>query len=121
MAHFAEIDENNIVLRVLVTDNSMPNEGFDWLENRLGGTWIQTSYNTIEGEHLEGGVPLRKNFAGVGYSYDPERDAFIPPKPYDSWSLNEEKCVWEPPVPQPDDGKFYTWDEETVSWVENPE
>jgi len=118
MAHFAEIDENNIVLRVLVTDNKDTNEGLDWLESRLGGTWIKTSYNTTRGKHTNGGTPLRKNFAGIGYTFDAERDAFIPPQPFESWVLNEETCNWEAPTSMPDNGKFYTWDEETLTWVE---
>ena len=108
IAHFAELDENNIVLRVLVTDNDFPNEGYDWLVDNLGGTWVQTSYN----------ANFRKNFAGVGFSYDPERDAFIPPKPFESWTLNEDTCNWEAPVAYPTDGKIYKWDEESLSWIE---
>lgn len=108
MAHFAELDENNIVLRVLVTDNDFPNEGYDWLVDNLGGTWVQTSYN----------ANFRKNFAGIGFSYDPERDAFIPPKPFESWTLNEDTCNWEAPVAYPTDGKIYKWDEESLSWIE---
>jgi hypothetical protein len=109
MAHFAELDENNIVVRVLVTDNDFPNEGYDWLVETLGGTWVQTSYNAT----------IRKNFAGVGFTYDEALDAFIPPKPYASWSLNEETCLWEAPTPYPTDGKNYNWDEETQDWIEN--
>ena len=108
MAHFAEINENNIVLRVLVTDNDFPNEGYDWLVDNLGGTWVQTSYN----------ANFRKNFAGEGFYYDAERDAFIPPKPFESWELNEETCNWEAPTPYPTDGKIYRWDEESLSWIE---
>jgi hypothetical protein len=106
MAHFAELDENNIVLRVLVTDNNAPNEGYDWLLENLGGTWIQTSYNGN----------IRKNFAGIGYSYDPERDAFIPPKPFDSWLLNESTCQWQAPTPYPTDGFTYFWNEAELAW-----
>lgn len=116
MAHFAEIDENNIVLRVLVTDNKKPSEGYDWLVERLGGTWVKTSYNTRAGEHKLGGTPLRKNFAGIGYTFDAERDAFIPPKPYESWVLDEATCLWEPPVAYPQDGLVYEWDEAAVDW-----
>lgn len=118
MAHFAELDENNIVIRVLVTDNNDPagDEGYSWLVNNLGGTWIQTSYNTRAGVHLLGGTPLRKNYAGIGFTYDAERDAFIPPKPFDSWVLNEETCTWEPPIPKPTDG-LYVWNEELEAWV----
>lgn len=81
--------------------------------------WIQTSYNTRGGQHPEG-RPLRKNFAGIGYTYDRQRDAFIPPKPYPSWLLNEDTCLWDAPVAMPDDGKIYQWDEATTSWVEFP-
>jgi hypothetical protein len=98
MAHWAEIDENNIVLRVTVGDNSDATEGYQWLVDNLGGTWIKTSYNTIGGVHLEGGTPLRKNYAGIGYKYDSERDAFIAPKPEvegKTFTLNEETCLWE--------------------------
>lgn len=110
MSHFAELDENNVVLRVLVGDNNMPNEGYDWFVENLGGTWVQTSYNGT----------IRKNFAGIGYTYDEERDAFIPPKPFDSWTLNETTCLWQSPVPYPQDGRIYMWDEETLAWVEAP-
>lgn len=98
MAHWAEVDENNIVVRVLVTDNNKPNEGYDWLVENLGGRWIKTSYNTVGGVHQQGGVPLRKNYAGIGYTYDEQRDAFIPPKPTNSnfpVKLNEETCLWD--------------------------
>lgn len=119
MAHFAEINDENIVTRVLVTSNDKPNEGYDWLLERFGGTWLQTSYNTFAGEHLNGGTPLRKNFAGIGYSYDADLDAFIPPKTFPSWVLDEATCQWEAPVPYPTDGTDYYWDEETTSWVES--
>lgn len=118
MAHFAEIDSKKIVKRVIVTDNDMPNEGLDWLVENLGGTWIQTSYNTRGGVHEGGGTPLRKNYAGIGFKYDATLDAFIPPKPYDSWILNEETCLWDAPTPMPTDGKAYAWDEASASWVE---
>jgi hypothetical protein len=108
MAHFAELDENNIVVQVLVTDNDYPNEGYDWLVENLGGRWIQTSYNAT----------IRKNFAGIGFSYDETRDAFIPSKPFESWLLNEETCNWEAPKPYPTDGKLYNWDEESQEWIE---
>ena len=106
MANFAELDEDNIVTRVLVTNNAFPNEGYDWLVDNLGGTWIQTSYNAT----------IRFNYAGVGFTYDSERDAFISPKPYDSWLLVEETCQWESPVPYPDDGLMYSWNEELTDW-----
>lgn len=108
MSHFAELDENNVVLRVLVGDNNMPNEGYDWFVENLGGTWVQTSYNGN----------IRKNFAGIGYTYDADRDAFIPPKPFESWTLNEDTCLWQAPTPYPQDGRIYIWDEETTSWTE---
>lgn len=117
MAHFAEIDSDGMVTRVLVTDNSMPREGYDWLVARFGGTWVQTSFNTRGNEHLLGGIPLRKNYAGVGYSYDADRDAFIPPKPFPSWLLNEDTCLWEAPVAPPEGDTPYVWDEDTLSWV----
>lgn len=108
MSHFAELDENNVVLRVLVGDNNMPNEGYDWFVENLGGTWVKTSYNGN----------IRKNFAGIGYTYDEARDAFIPPKPFDSWTLNEETCLWQSPIPYPQDGRIYTWNEDTLAWDE---
>jgi len=101
MAHFAEIDENNIVVRVLVTDNNDPNgdEGYQWLINTFGGRWVKTSYNTLAGVHVLGGTPFRKNYAGVGYTYDEQRDAFIPPKPENidgiEFILNEDTCLWK--------------------------
>lgn len=118
MAHFAEIDENGIVLRVLVVDNAQESNGQDFLANTLGlgGTWVKTSYNTVGGVHTNGGTPLRKNYAGIGYTYDSNRDAFIPPKPFASWTLNEDSCLWEAPVAYPTDGSMYTWNEETTSW-----
>lgn len=108
MSHFAELDENNVVLRVLVGDNNMPNEGYDWFVENLGGTWVQTSYSGS----------IRKNFAGIGYTYDEERDAFIPPKPFESWTLNELTCLWQAPTPYPQDGRVYTWDEDALAWDE---
>jgi hypothetical protein len=112
MAHFAEIDENNVVLRVLVTDNNDPNgdEGYQWLIDNLGGTWVKTSYN----------ASIRKNYAGIGYTYDEALDAFIPPKPFASWALNEGTANWEAPVAMPQDDKMYIWDEDSTSWTEVP-
>lgn len=118
MSHWAEIDDNSTVVRVLVGDNNLPDEGHQWFVDTLGGTWVKTSYNTFKGEHLTGGTPLRKNYAGIGYTYDEERDAFIPPKEFPSWVLNEFSCIWEAPTPYPTDGKTYEWDESTLSWVE---
>jgi len=108
MSHFAELDENNIVTRVLVGDNNMPNEGHDWFVENLGGRWVQTSYNGS----------IRKNFAGIGFTYDEERDAFIAPQPFESWTLNEITCRWMAPTPYPQDGRIYRWDEESLTWIE---
>jgi len=110
MAHFAEIDGDNIVTRVLVVPNEQENRGHEYLANDLdlGGTWVQTSYNAT----------IRKNYAGIGYTFDSVRDAFIPPKPFASWVLNEDTCNWDAPVARPEDDKFYTWDEATTSWIE---
>jgi hypothetical protein len=121
MAHFAEIDENNIVTRVLVVGDDQEDRGQEFLADDLGlgGIWKKTSYNTQGGVHTLGGTPFRKNYAGIGYSYDETLDAFIPPKPYASWLLNEETCNWNAPVEMPvEEGKFYVWDEDTTSWVE---
>ena len=114
MSHFAQIDENNIVTQVIVIEQDVVDTGLFGDPN----SWIQTSYNTSGGIHLLGGTPLRKNYAGIGYTYDSTRDAFIPPKPFNSWTLNETTCLWEAPIPMPDDGKMYSWDEETTSWIE---
>ena len=115
MGHFAEI-ENGIVKRVLAISDG---EALS-LTERYGGEWLKTSYNTHGGVHSLGGEPLRKNYAGVGYRYDAERDAFIAPQPFPSWELDEETCNWGAPVSQPDDaeGKHYGWNEETLSWEE---
>jgi len=114
MSHFAQTDENNIVINVIVAEQ-------DFIDSGAVGdpaSWIQTSYNTQAGVHKTGGSPLRKNYAGIGYTYDTVRDAFIPPKAFDSWVLNEDTCHYEPPVQMPSDGKMYSWDEATTSWVE---
>lgn len=113
MSHFAQIDENNIVIQVIVVEQDVLNTGLFGEPSR----WIQTSYNTNGGVHKLGGTPLRKNYAGIGYSYDSARDAFIPPKPYDSWVLNEDTCLWDAPTSIPNDGKIYNWDENTLSWL----
>ena len=112
MAHFAKV-ENGVVTSVIVIDQETLNLGH-WGDPSL---WVQTSYNTQGGQHPEG-RPLRKNYAGVGYTYDSGRDAFIPPKPYASWLLNETTCLWDAPTPMPTDDKRYRWDEATTSWVE---
>jgi len=116
MAHFAEIDENNVVLRVIVGVDE-PLDGEALYHDMTRTTWKKTSYNTQAGEHLLGGTPFRKNYAGIGYTYDSDRDAFIPPQPFPSWTLDEQTCQWEAPVPRPTDDKKYMWDEFTTSWV----
>ena len=112
MAHFAKV-ENGVVTTVIVIDQETLNTGH-WGDPSL---WVQTSYNTLAGQHPEG-RPLRKNYAGIGFTYDSVRDAFIPPKPYASWVLNESTCNWDAPTPMPTDNKRYTWDEPTTAWVE---
>ena len=114
MSHFAQIDENNTVIQVLVIEQDVVDTG---LFGNLN-SWIQTSYNTSGGVHKLGGTPLRKNYAGIGYTYDVTRDAFIPPKPFNSWVLNEDTCIYEAPIPMPNDEKMYIWDEENQDWVE---
>jgi hypothetical protein len=117
MAHFAQLNEENLVTQVIVVANQdtadqdgVENEaiGIEFCTNLLGGRWVQTSYN----------ANIRKNYAGIGYKYDATLDAFIPPQPFASWTLNEETAQWEAPTPYPNDEKRYTWDEETTSWVE---
>lgn len=112
MSNFARVF-NGIVTQVIVAEP----EFFDTFVDSSPGEWIQTSYNTHGGQHPEG-RPLRKNYAGIGYTYDKERDAFIPPKPFDSWVLDEETCQWNAPVEYPRDGKEYYWDEKQVNWIE---
>jgi hypothetical protein len=116
MAHWAEIDENNNVVRVLVGNNDDPNEGYDWIIENLGGTWLRTSFNTDGGIHTQGGIPVRKNFAMPGYKYDQTLDAFIAPQPYPSWIFNENSCKWYPPKPMPEDGEYYIWREDILDW-----
>ena len=117
MAHFAQLNDENLVTQVIVVANEdtadqdgVENEaiGIAFCTNLLGGRWVQTSYN----------ANIRKNYAGIGYKYDATLDAFIPPQPFESWTLNEETAQWEAPTPYPDDGKRYSWDEATTSWVE---
>ena len=113
MAHFAELDKDNVVLRVIVADTK------EWCETNLGGTWVQTSYNTFGGvNNREGGVALHKNYAGIGYSWD--GIGFAAPQPYASWALNQDTYLWEAPVAYPNDGKFYEWNEDNQEWVEVP-
>ena len=119
MAHYAKIDKNNIVTRVIVIDEEVVNSGE--FGNSL--TWIQTSYNTFGGKHSLGGTPLRKNYAGVGMTYDKDRDAFIPKQPYPSWILDENTCQWDAPVAYPTGhdpaGPRYEWDEDTITWKQS--
>ena len=121
MAHFAKLGTGNIVERVAVVSNDIATteqKGIDFLNNLHGSrdVWKQTSYNTFGGEHKLSGTPFRKNYAGVGYTYDQVRDAFIAPKPFNSWILNETTCLWEAPVVYPDDGNMYNWNEENQTW-----
>ena len=121
MSHFAEINNDGKELRVIVAAQ-------DFIDSGTVGdasNWVQTSYNTRSGVHYapnsktpDGGIALRKNYAGVGYTYDTSRDAFIPPKPYPSWVLNESTCQWNAPISYPDDGKIYRWDESITNWIE---
>jgi hypothetical protein len=117
MAHFAQLDENNIVVQVIVGVDE-PYDGEAIYQQTTGKVWKKTSYNTLGGVHRLGGVPYRKNYAGIGYFYDSVRDAFTAPKPYLSWILDEQTCQWNPPVAYPSDTEQYSWDEETTSWKE---
>lgn len=117
MAHYAFLDENNVVVNV-ITGKDEFEDGIDW-EKHYGDfhkmVCKRTSYNTVGGKHPDN-APFRKNYAGVGYTYDPQRDAFIPPKPFPSWKLIEESCLWEPPIPYPEGNEICVWDEATISW-----
>jgi hypothetical protein len=117
MAHYAELNHENIVTQVIPGWDETIRSGMEplyLLQN--GNIWKRTSYNTHGGQHPEG-KPFRKNYAGVGYKYDSQRDAFIPPQPFSSWVLNESTCLWDCPVAYPSDGQAYQWDETTISWV----
>ena len=129
MASFAKLNSENIVTivvsvvnEVLKDSNGVEQEsiGIQFLKNLYNepnAIWKQTSYNTNGGVHLLGGIPFRKNHAGIGYTYDSQRDAFIPQKPYNSWILNESTCLWNAPVARPQDGNIYTWNEESLNWI----
>jgi hypothetical protein len=122
MAHYAFLDSNNIVTEV-ITGRDQESDGTDWEQwygEFRGQVCKRTSYNTHGGKHLLGENPFRKNYAGLGYTYDSARDAFIPPQTFASWVLNEETCLWDAPVSMPTDGQRYSWDEETLSWVAQP-
>jgi len=137
MAHFAKVDDENTVTEVHCLHNDvlsfngveLEQQGIAFLEKlHGGGTWVQTSYNTNGGVHRTGGEPFRKNYAGKGYQWREDLDGFVPPRPYDSWSLEPETCQWKPPVPMPEDAdknKRYVWDEENLGWevipVPNPQ
>ena len=113
MSHFAEIDSNNIVLQILIGNDNFPNEGHDWFVENLGGTWVKTSRNTQGGVHKLGGIPFRKNYAGVGYTFDGV--GFASPTPYPSWLLDSETYLWNAPIPMPTDG-MWSWNEDKKSW-----
>ena len=128
MAHFAKLGTGNIVEQIVVVSNNVAiseQAGIDFLNNLYNSrdVWKQTSYNTKGGVHLNGETPFRKNYAGVGYTYDQTRDAFIPPKPFNSWTLNETTCLWDPPIAKPElteeqinNNNYYSWNEETQQW-----
>ena len=125
MAHFAQLDENNIVLQIIVVNNNeLLNEngveskqkGIDFCTSLFGGVWVQTSYNTFGGVHVNGGTPLNKNYAGIDYSWD--GTGFAAPQPYPSWTLDKETYLWTAPVAMPTDGKPYSWNEDSKSWDE---
>jgi len=118
MSHFAQLNENNIVVQVITAGNEYELSGEELYTTQTGKVWKRTSYNTYGGVHTQGGIPFRKNYAGIGFTYDEVRDAFIPPKPYDSWILDESTCLWESPIPYPEDGKVYTWSEHKQQWEE---
>ena len=118
MGHYAFLDENNIVTEV-ITGKDEGQDGIDWEQwygEFRGQVCKRTSYNTLGGVHSLGGTPFRKNYAGIGYSYDAKRDAFIPPKPFESWILNEDSCLWEAPISYPNDDLVYVWNEELKDW-----
>jgi hypothetical protein len=128
MAHFAQINESNVVVQVIVVDtrdtsdaNGVEKEyiGAAFCERLFGGTWKKTSYNTQANKHTNGGTPLRGNYAGIGYIYDPTNDVFYPPKPHPNWVISAaSNWTWQAPIPMPTDGKIYTWDENSNNWVE---
>ena len=133
MAHFAKLDGDNNVIGVHIVNNDVitvdgsesEQAGIDFLTNIHGhSVWKKTSYNSFGGTHILGGTPFRKNYAGIGFTYDSSKDAFIPPRPFASWTLNESTCLWDCPITYPDDGKFYTWNEtayqadNSVGWDE---
>jgi hypothetical protein len=119
MAHYAQLDENNIVIEIITGNDEISSDELyweNWYTQETGIVHKKTSFNTKGGVHIEGKTPFRKNYAGIGYYYDSDRDAFIPPKPFPSWQLNEETCLWEPPFNPPDNEKLYRWNEEEYKW-----
>lgn len=117
MAHYALLNSNNIVTQVITGKDEGGNVDWEvYYGNFHNQTCKRTSYNTIGGVHINGGTPFRKNYAGLGYTYDEDRDAFIEPQPFNSWTLNEDSCQWEAPTPYPEDGERYVWNEETLTW-----
>lgn len=116
MTHFAKVTDGKVT-QVIVAEQ----EFFTTFVDTSPGEWIQTSYNTIGGVHANGGTPLRKNYAGIGFTYDRTRDAFIPPQPFASWTLDDLTCLWNPPIPMPLDNKKYRWNEITTAWIEIPQ
>ena len=127
MAHFVEIDDSNIVIKGVVLDdkdtqdesgNEVESVGAKYLSDGFGGTWKRTSYNTYGGVHNLGRTPFRKNYAGIGDTFDEAKDAFYSPKPHPSWTLDEDTCQWDAPTAYPDDGKLYEWNEATTAWDE---
>lgn len=126
MAHWAQLDNDNIVIEVLVGDNNDPagDEGYSWIVRHIGGTWVQASYNTHGGQHANGGTPLRFNYPGKGWLFSDAPEwaaqggAFIPPQLYPSWTLNPNTALWDAPVPMPTEGGPWAWDEASLSWVE---
>ena len=121
MAHFAKLGTGNIIETVQIVSNDIATTeqaGVDFLNNLFGSrdVWKQTSYNTYGGVHKLGGTPLRKNYASIGFTYDQTKNAFVPPQPFDSWTLNETSCLWEAPTAYPTDNKDYIWNEETTTW-----
>jgi hypothetical protein len=117
MAHWAEIDENNLVVQITVGSNDDPDEGYQWLIDNLGGTWIKCSYNTRNGEHVLEGTPLRWTYPSVGYTYYSDIDAFVHPSPHNGWVLDKDTKTWNPPFAMPDSGAW-VWDEESENWKE---
>ena len=119
MSHWAELDENNVVIRVTVGDNNDPagDEGYQWLIDNIGGTWVKTSYNTRFNQHALGGTPFRGNFAGKGSVYIPDKDIFVDPMPHAGWVIDDSVADWRPPTPMPDGG-FWKWDDASLSWIE---